>query len=293
MWRHHLTTTTGQKVQPIFAEAWASLTASDRQQLEERVDRARARHLAITSQYDLQIQHYRRYGSRRIKERAAVSPDAFVQMALQLAASRYFFPESTTVATYESTQTRRFRHGRTETTRSVSPQSVEFCRAMNGIRDNGKNEHHQNHQQQQRRDALELLRTACDAHSEYTRQAAAGLGCDRHFFGLENICRQRDDDNAVPDLFRHPLYARSKRWLLSTSTLPGTAPGFGPVEEDGIGVGYDIQPEHVVLTCTCRKQHNDAVRFRDQVGVALDDMMALVDGASGSSRSDQPIRSKL
>ena len=233
--------------QPIFASGWALLSESDRQRIRARVDRAKAKHLDITSQHDLQIQHYKAYGSRKIKALAAVSPDAFVQMAMQLAASRYFRDE--TVATYESIQTRRFLHGRTETTRTVSPHSVTFCRAMNSKHDDTGDA------PQQR---LELLRAACDAHSQYSQMAARGMGCDRHFFGLQNCLRENE---APPDLFRHPLFAKSKRWLLSTSTLPGTSPGFGPVQEDGIGVGYDVQPDEIVLTCTCRKQHNDALEL--------------------------------
>ncbi|NJN48280.1 MAG: choline/carnitine O-acyltransferase [Candidatus Competibacteraceae bacterium] len=49
-------------------------------------------------------------------------------MVMQLASYRYF---GRAVATYESTHTRRFRHGRTETIRSVTGPSREFCRQFN------------------------------------------------------------------------------------------------------------------------------------------------------------------
>lgn len=256
---------------PIFAHAWASLEEIDRRRICDRVERAKSEHLRITCLYDLQIQQFDKYGSRFIKESVGVSPDAFVQMALQLAASRYF--RTSAVATYESTQTRQFLHGRTETTRSVSTHSLAFCRA---VADNLPSSR-----------KIQLLRQACDAHTQYTRLAIDGMGCDRHFFGLQHCIQQSE---AAPDLFRLPLFEKSKRWLLSTSTLPGTSPGFGPVQEDGIGIGYDIASDHIVLTCTCLRAHNDAVRFRDAMGKALNDMMKFgvmeeKDGRNGRSTS--------
>jgi len=62
------------------------------------------------------------YGKNTIKK-WKVSPDSFVQMAMQLA---YYRTYGTVGATYESGATRRFRHGRTETCRSVSIESVDF-----------------------------------------------------------------------------------------------------------------------------------------------------------------------
>jgi carnitine O-acetyltransferase len=56
-----------------------------------------------------------------------VSPDAFVQMALQLA---YFRIYKNPCATYESASTRQFLHGRTETIRSCSNESVAFTKSF-------------------------------------------------------------------------------------------------------------------------------------------------------------------
>jgi carnitine O-acetyltransferase len=56
------------------------------------------------------------FGSDFIKK-SGNPPDAFVQVAMQLAAYRLF---GETVGTYESTQVRPFRHGRTEVTVSFN-----------------------------------------------------------------------------------------------------------------------------------------------------------------------------
>ena len=56
-----------------------------------------------------------------------LSPDAFVQMALQLG---YYKMHGTSKPTYESAQVRKFAYGRTETCRSVSVESVTWVQAM-------------------------------------------------------------------------------------------------------------------------------------------------------------------
>lgn len=56
-----------------------------------------------------------------------MSPDAFCQMAIQYAYYKLF---KQTVLTYESAATVRFHHGRTETVRSTSNESRDFCEAM-------------------------------------------------------------------------------------------------------------------------------------------------------------------
>ena len=66
------------------------------------------------------------YGGSWIKTRG-YSPDAFVQMAFQLAHYRCY---GRLAPTYESASTKRFFHGRTETGRSVSNESARFVKGM-------------------------------------------------------------------------------------------------------------------------------------------------------------------
>lgn len=246
----------------IFQGAFEALPRVDQLQIRERVNAAKTSHFQATDCYDLQILQYTGAGTLFFKQ-AAISPDAVVQMAMQLAAYRYF-GNSKTVGTYESAQTRRFRHGRTETTRTVSPYGQAFCLAMT---------EHKNGVSITATAVLELLQCACDFHQAYNRKAVRGLGCDRHFFGLANLLLPSE---AAPDLFSNPLYLRSKRWLLSTSTLPGTAPGFGPAEAEGFGIGYDIQQDQIIFTVTTEKEHNCAESFCRAIATALDDIKQLL-----------------
>jgi len=58
---------------------------------------------------------------------AKCSPDAYVQMALQLA---YYKQNGKNCPTYETAGTRKFSHGRTAATRTLSVDSVAFCNTM-------------------------------------------------------------------------------------------------------------------------------------------------------------------
>ncbi|KAG8812924.1 hypothetical protein FRC19_002802 [Serendipita sp. 401] len=68
------------------------------------------------------------YGVSWIRGTAKLSPDAFLQMALQLA---WLKDQKKPTAIYETASTRIFLHGRTEVIRSFSKESLAFVRAMN------------------------------------------------------------------------------------------------------------------------------------------------------------------
>lgn len=62
-----------------------------------------------------------------IKKVAKVSPDAYVQMSLQAA---YFKLHGKFAPVYETASTRQFKHGRTETCRSLSSEQVAFVKGF-------------------------------------------------------------------------------------------------------------------------------------------------------------------
>ena len=63
----------------------------------------------------------------RLPSSARLSPDAFIQMALQLA---WYRMRGEFTATYETALTRLFKHGRTETIRTLSTDSRAWVLAM-------------------------------------------------------------------------------------------------------------------------------------------------------------------
>jgi carnitine O-acetyltransferase len=322
-------------VRNIFQDAFASMTTREKEQLHARVREARAAHIDATDQYELQIFDSTSLpstnpewesiglGSHFLKT-MRISPDAGVQMILQLAAYRYF--DETTVATYESTHTRQFQHGRTETIRSVSQASRKFCRAFTEAMSQveqaaSQNEHTsvKDLDRSRQQKLMELFGIACDAHAAYSRLASNGRGCDRHLFALEILAHRAYEEQlreetaqastaatssrhsptdlaklirerTIPVLFQDPVYQRAKRWRLSTSTLPSTAPGFGPVVPDGFGIGYDIGPQHVIYTITVSRAENDARRFRDALAQATMEVQELLNLAFERGEHLEPRR---
>ncbi|CAB9520112.1 Carnitine O-palmitoyltransferase 1, liver isoform [Seminavis robusta] len=250
------------QVTNIFQHAFDTMPATARSQINSALLDARHEFLQNTDAYELHAQNYDGYGSNVMK-RAKCSPDAYIQMAMQLASYRMF---GEPLATYESTQVRRFLHGRTETARTVSPASVAFCEAMTP-RDSPQNSELRAHR-------YKLLQEACNSHVQYVRNAVVGQGVDRHFFGL-SMCL--GDDEKQPDLFSHPLFAKSKSYRMSTSSLPNCAVGFGPVVSDGFGCGYEAKPTSCIFHVSALKKHGWTEPMVEHLGEALDDMRALFD----------------
>jgi len=223
------------------------------------VNNAKEQVVKQIDEYDIQVLEFKEYGLKRLRASSwRPSADAWAQMAMQWASTIVF---EKPVATYESTQTRRFLHGRTETTRSVSTASTEWVQSMIDGSDFARQK--------------ELLQRALKSHIQYTREASVAQGVDRHFFGL-SMCVENDSE--MPDLFTDPVFTRSKNWRLSTSTLPGTSPGFGPVQDDGVGIGYDSFHGDVwFFTITARKENNYVQPMRDEIERCLNKMALFLD----------------
>uniref|UniRef100_A0A8C3VHH6 Carnitine O-palmitoyltransferase 1, muscle isoform n=1 Tax=Catharus ustulatus TaxID=91951 RepID=A0A8C3VHH6_CATUS len=109
------------------------------------------------------------FGKGLIK-RCRTSPDAFIQIALQLA---HFRDKGRFCLTYEASMTRLFREGRTETVRSCTSESTAFVRSMADP-----------HGSRQR-----LFKAAAEKHQQLYRLAMTGAGIDRHLFCLYLVSR--------------------------------------------------------------------------------------------------------
>jgi len=151
-----------------------------------------------------------------------MSPDAYIQMALQLA---WYRSQGYFTATYETASTRLFLHGRTDVIRTLSSDSRAFVRAM---MDPSKSA----------TERYALLQAAAASHNTYTRDASTGKGCDRHLMGLRLMMRPGESS----PLFEDELFAKSQEWKLSTSGLSAgmrfKGTGFGTVWPDGYGINY-------------------------------------------------------
>ncbi|PWN41844.1 acyltransferase ChoActase/COT/CPT [Ceraceosorus guamensis] len=191
---------------------------------------AAARQLVSTS--DIGMLWYDEYGAEWIKKVAKQSPDAFLQMALQLAYANVKGYQS---PTYETASTRVFKHGRTDVIRSFSNEAYEFVRAVR--------------EKKPASEIYRLLSAACQSHNAQTRAASTGKGFDRHLTGLRLAYNPEEDgtpeeacEAGARILLGDELLGESQTWKLSTSGLSSglrfCGTGFGSGFEDGVGTNY-------------------------------------------------------
>ncbi|XP_016111094.1 choline O-acetyltransferase-like [Sinocyclocheilus grahami] len=182
---------------------------------------------------DMNVFTFAVYGKEFIKQQK-MSPDAFIQLALQLA---FYRCHRRPVSTYESASLRRFRQGRVDNIRSSTPEALAFVKAMT---DGGTST--------QDTEKMEKLRAAVDAQSKVTALAVTGMGTDNHLLGLRDIAKEMKME--TPDIFSDETYHISNHFMLSTSQVPTAEEMFccyGPVVPDGYGVCYNPRPAHVLF----------------------------------------------
>lgn len=210
-------------------------------EVNEAIDVAAQYHRKQMANHELVVQAFQGYGKGLIKK-FKCSPDAYVQMVIQLA---YFKMYGKNRPTYESASTRKFQEGRTETTRTVSDESVAFCKAFHD-------------HTIPREEVVKLFRAAIAQHGKYIADASDGRGVDRHLFGLKKLLQPGEK---LPALYEDPAYAYSGSWYISSSQLSSeyfNGYGWSQVIDDGFGIAYMINenrfvrplPIHNTLTST-------------------------------------------
>ncbi|KAM6937719.1 carnitine O-palmitoyltransferase 1, liver isoform 2-T2 [Xenentodon cancila] len=224
----------------------------------------------LADDVDCHIIPFHEFGKGLIKK-CRTSPDAFIQIALQLA---HYRDKAKFCLTYEASMTRLFREGRTETVRSCTTETCEFVRAM--IRD------------ETREERLRLLKVAAEKHQNMYRLAMVGQGIDRHLFCLYVVSKYLGEESPfLKEVLSEP-------WRLSTSQTPlqqvelfdlvrhpeyvSSGGGFGPVADDGYGVSYIIVGEDLInfhISSKHSSPETDSHRFGANIRRAMLDMLDL------------------
>lgn len=227
----------------------------------------------LISDLDLHVLVHTAFGKGAIKK-MKVSPDAFIQMGLQLS---YFKDQNHFSLTYESSMTRLFREGRTETVRSCSMESCAFVRSMFNP-------------SATKSEKKELFIKATEAHVNRFKRGMSGEGVDRHLFGLYVVSKYLEEDSPfLKEALKEP-------WKLSTSQtatqqtkrtdfkknpeMKTAGGGFGPVADDGYGVSYIISGEDTIfihITCKVSSKKTDCKRFSELIKESFADIKALFD----------------
>ncbi|KAK7122163.1 hypothetical protein R3I94_019318 [Phoxinus phoxinus] len=212
---------------------------------------------------DMKVFTFTAHGKEWIKQQK-MSPDAYTQLALQLA---FYRSHRRPVSTYESASLRRFRQGRVDNIRSATPEALAFAKAMT----NGRTS-------TQDTEKMEKLRAAVEAQTKITALAVAGMGTDNHLLGLRETAKEMKME--MPDIFADETYHISNHFILSTSQVPTTEEMFccyGPVVADGYGVCYNPQADRTLFCVSSFSESTDTCSglFVRELDAGLKDMMQL------------------
>ncbi|KAG1650422.1 Carnitine O-palmitoyltransferase 1, liver isoform [Nymphon striatum] len=213
------------------------------------------------SDLDLVIVDHEWWGKGVIKK-CQVSPDAFIQMAIQIA---YYKDSGKSALTYEASMTRLYLCGRTETVRSCTMEASAFVKAMMD-------------KDVSREEKIRLFVISTDRHQNLYRDAMNGKGIDRHIFALYVACKGLGYES---DFLKNII---SRPWTLSTSQQPqqqqtvrvpdanlepyrdkfSPGGGFGPVSDAGYGISYMLPNNFNIFFHVSSKKSSpdtDSTRF--------------------------------
>uniref|UniRef100_A0A3Q2ZDR7 Carnitine O-acetyltransferase n=1 Tax=Kryptolebias marmoratus TaxID=37003 RepID=A0A3Q2ZDR7_KRYMA len=234
-------------------------------EIKRDIEKAKQNMNIMMQDLDVKVLMFSHFG-KNLPKQHKLSPDAFVQMALQLA---YFRMYDTCCSTYESASLRMFKYGRTDAIRPATADSLRFVQAM----------------QDPAKQTVALLQKAVQTHKENTYNAIHGQAIDRHLLGLKML--SIEDLTSMPEIFMDTSFAVAHHFNLSTSQVGSKTDCvmcFGPVVPDGYGVCYNPMDEHINIAITAFNscEETNAANFAQAVEDALLDMRALLEDAAAA-----------
>jgi carnitine O-acetyltransferase len=206
------------------------------------------------------------FGADAIKA-LKMSPDAFVQMAYQLAHQR---AKGHLGATYESIATRQYRRGRTEAMRVVTREVTRFVAAMEDPAADAAT----------RRAAFQA---AAEGHVTRAKECQEGKAPEQHLWELQLIARRRGTELGVTEpleLYDSPGWRIMRDDYLSTSSAPSTNIqhfGFGATSTQCIGIAYVLLPDRFNIYLSTPREVAAAMdTFADQLREVVRELRELL-----------------
>ncbi|CAN7942278.1 unnamed protein product [Ixodes hexagonus] len=195
------------------------------------------------------------YGADFVKS-CHLSPDSYVQMALQLAYYKIYGAPATTI---ESLTTNNFLRGRTDAIYAASTDSLSFCRIFATPHSSME-------------EKIDSLKKAVEKHKREVNLAKTGFGVLRLLSALwaEAI------ENGIPphDLATEAaLRARGHITLATTqvSTQCDTSTFLGPIVPEGYCAFYNIRPDSFSFAITCSRTcpETSSTKFKEALEESL------------------------
>uniref|UniRef100_A0A672ZGY4 Zgc:154046 n=1 Tax=Sphaeramia orbicularis TaxID=375764 RepID=A0A672ZGY4_9TELE len=224
-------------------------------EVKRDIEKAKQNMNIMVHDLDVKVLMFSHFG-KNVPKQHKLSPDAFIQMALQLA---YFRMYNICCSTYESASLRMFKYGRTDAIRVTTVDSLRYV-------------------------LLKLLHKYTGQHLftelTFALQAIHGQAIDRHLLGMK--LQSIEDLTSMPEIFMDTSYAVAHHYNLSTSQVGSKTDCvmcFGPMVPDGYGVCYNPMDEHINIAITAFNscEETNAAKFARAVEDALLDMRALLE----------------
>ena len=234
--------------------------------IKNNLEKMRLEHLSRLENIHLEILKFEDFGSNKIKS-LKYSPDAFLHLALQLAQYRMF---NTLRSTYEAVSTRAYLNGRTECTRPISMEVLNFVKAFD---DNSINIS----------TLKQMMTDATKKHSSRIKDCLSSKGIERHFYAMNKMYHLFSHElnlKEMPKFFEDDGYKKLTYSFISTSRIESKyfdLGGFGPVVPDGYGFWYNLLENRIDMNLTTRKSINkdDVKSFGEEIIKALKDLEQL------------------
>jgi len=219
--------------------------------------------LNLQSNLDLNFFRFSNFGKDFIK-RQNMSPDAFIQLALQLS---YYEIYSTLCSTYESASIRRFKSGRVDNIRAATGYALQFCKHIH----DGSNEITSK--------SMDHLMRAIRFQTQNTQLAITGRGIDNHLLGIERVAHESGIE--IPEIFSDKNFQTFNYFKLSTSQVYTNSSEvymcYGPVVPDGYGCCYNPIKDEIIFIVSSFKdcETTSSSRFVKAINNSLQTMATI------------------
>uniref|UniRef100_A0AAQ6ARI9 Choline/carnitine acyltransferase domain-containing protein n=1 Tax=Amphiprion ocellaris TaxID=80972 RepID=A0AAQ6ARI9_AMPOC len=222
----------------------------------------------IAQNLDLRVMVFSHYGKKVLKDHK-ISPDAFIQMAIQLA---YYRMYQRCCPSYEAASLRTFRDGRVAAIYSTTSASAAFVKAFDDPK-------------KKNTEKVDLLEKAMKLSTRQTslifsiHQAISGQEVDGHLIGLR--MQAVEEEISMPDVFTDISFHKFLDCRLSTSQVTsksGCLPCAGPALLESYDMCYSLTNVDITFVVTAYHtcKENNAAQLIQVLENALLDMRALL-----------------